>query len=128
MTVAQEGTQLLQGLFLTFDSEFHEALEKITKAGVAKLKKTSPRSSGKPSMEKHYASQWAMRKEITRFSFEGLIYNKDPTYRLTHLLEYGHAKRGGGRTAAIPHIAPVEEELIKQAVNAAKKAVEKAFR
>ena len=45
-------------------------------------------------------------------SIQVVVHSK--RYQLTHLLEFGHAKRGGGRTRAFPHIAPAEQAGIEQ--------------
>jgi len=60
-------------------------------------------------------------------------YNKGNTwyvsgnqYRLTHLLEKGHAKIGGGRVKAYPHIIYGEEIAQKRMEELAKEAIEGA--
>ena len=66
-----------------------------------------------------YASGWTSRFETGRFSAQGTIYN-GAVPGLPHLLENGHANRGGGRTPGRAHIAQVEEEIVKQFENEVK--------
>ena len=83
------------------------------------LKRTSPRrksSSGRNYKTgngvKAYHREWTAttREETASRLYMAVVnFNK---YRLTHLLEYGHAKRSGGRTAAQPHIEPAEQNGI----------------
>ena len=58
-----------------------------------------------------YASGWTVTMETERLGTTAIIHNKTPG--LPHLLENGHAKRGGGRVPGRVHLAPVEEELVK---------------
>ena len=78
----------------------------VTKAGNAVKKDigaNAPKKTGR------YAKSWRTKKtKETSTELQVTVYS--PTrYMLAHLLEHGHAKRGGGRVRAIPHIAPAEE-------------------
>ncbi len=71
-------------------------------------------SAGAPTRTGAYAKSW--RTKVTKESTNGMeITVYSPTrYRIAHLLEKGHAKRGGGRVAGRAHIAPAEQHGIKE--------------
>lgn len=76
------------------------------------IEKTAPKRTGK------YRKSWAVKKTSETSDSIKVVVHSKTQYRLTHLLENGHAKRGGGRVAARPHIAPAEkkgeEQLIRE--------------
>lgn len=89
-----------------------EAIDEVAKESVRKLKADSPR--GKTNT---YYKGWAYKIEKGRLTHGSVVYGKNGTYQLAHLLEFGHAKRGGGRVGAVPHIKKVEEWAIDEAID-----------
>lgn len=68
--------------------------------------------SNAPVQSGMYAKSWSVKRvRETSNSLEVTVHSKN-RYQLAHLLEFGHAKRGGGRTVGKPHIAPAEEKAI----------------
>ena len=96
-----------------------EAVTEVSKEAVKKLKQAAPKGrTGK------YGRGWTSKVEKTTTTVESTIYGKTGTYQLAHLLENGHAKRGGGRTAPIVHIKPVEDWAISEVEKRIREKVE----
>ena len=76
-----------------------------------------------PVMTGRYAKSWKVKTTAeSSQSLEQTVYSPN-RYMLSHLLEKGHAKRGGGRVRAIPHIAPAEEMGIEMLEGLIEKAL-----
>ena len=70
-------------------------------------------SSNAPKRTGAYSKSWTAKKtKENSHSLEMIVHSKN-RYQLAHLLEKGHAKRGGGRVSGKPHIAPAEENGVQ---------------
>lgn len=93
-----------------------EATKRVAKAGAKAVSQSAKAAAGGTGK---YAAGWSYSLEEGRLGIQGIIYNKNVP-GLPHLLEKGHAKRGGGRVSGRAHIAPVEKEVIKDFEEAVK--------
>lgn len=104
-----------------------ESVQRVTKEvaneGLRKVKAASP-VSGKSPKRSAYKSGWTKKVVVNRMGASAVVYNgKYPG--LVHLLEKGHALRNGGRAAAHPHVAPVEEWMNTELQKRIKEAIQK---
>ena len=77
--------------------------------------------AGAPYRTGKYRKGWSVRKDTAdRFRTDAIIHNRT-RYQIAHLLEKGHAKRGGGRVEDIVHIAPAEQRAVKNLEEAVKR-------
>ena len=84
-----------------------EAVKKTATSVKKEISANAPKDTGK------YAKSWATKKTgENSHSLEMTVHSKN-RYQLAHLLEKGHAKRGGGRVSGKPHIAPAEENGVQ---------------
>ena len=97
--------------------EMKKAIKKAGKTVKEDINGSAPVLTGK------YAKSWASRVTAEdSVSLEVTVYSPS-RYMLAHLLENGHAKRGGGRVRAIPHIKPAEDHGIEQLENDLERAL-----
>ena len=102
--------EIMEGLKEYADLASDDVKKAVRKAGNTVRKEiaaSAPIDTGK------YAKSWSVKKpKETSNSLEVTVHSKN-RYQLAHLLEHGHAKRGGGRVAARPHIAQTEQSAVE---------------
>ena len=103
--------EVMRGLDEYADVTTEQVKKAVRKAGNTvrkEIQQNAPKNTG------DYAKSWAVKKvRESSHALELVVHSKN-RYQLTHLLEFGHCLRNGGRTRAVPHIAPAEEKGIEQ--------------
>lgn len=113
-------TKTVNALFVSYGQDVNEVLydsmQNVADEAVKELKSVNKfASDGHPTGE--YSKSWdKVEQQTSRLAKSVIVYNEEH-YRLTHLLENGHALKRGGRTIgsvkAYPHIYPVEQKVVK---------------
>ena len=90
----------------------------VSKEMLARIRAAAPKREGK------YRKAMRLKTAVDDpLRFSRLWYVAAPHYRLTHLLENGHEKKGGGFVPGVPHIAPAEELMERELIDRLQKEV-----
>ena len=113
-------SEVMKGLMEYKDlvtSDMKVAVRKAGQSVKKDIQANAPKKTGA------YSKSWKVSTTKETSESLELTVHSPKKYQLAHLLEKGHAKRGGGRTKAVPHIAHAEESAVKQLESDIKKAI-----
>lgn len=129
----------LQKVIEKYLNEYHEDISEdvrttaksIANAAKAELERISPvgdadviLKGGEVHPRGNYAKGWTIATQTSKNVHSKKIWNRTD-YQLTHLLEFGHATRNGGRTKAIPHVRPTEKKYLDKFEKELEKEIKK---
>ena len=100
-------SEVMKGLMEYKDLVTSDMKVAVRKAGRSVKKDIQ---AGAPVDTGKYKKSWAVKNMQENANSIDLVVHSRNRYQIAHLLEHGHAKRGGGRVAAKPHIAAAEEK------------------
>jgi hypothetical protein len=111
VTIDNMAAAIMEGLNEYADLATDDLKAAVKKAGTTARKEIQANA---PSDTGAYAKSWSVKNtKETSNTLEVTVYSKN-RYQLAHLLEFGHAKRGGGRVNGKSHIAPAEEKAVSE--------------
>ena len=112
---------IMEGLQEYADLATDDMKAAVKKAGDSAKKDVQ---AGAPVKSGKYKKSWTVKTTKENANTLEVTVHSRNRYQIAHLLEFGHAKRGGGRVRAFPHIAPAEQkaaELLEKEVERALK-------
>ena len=92
--------------------DLKDAVKETAKSVRKDIQDNAPVDTGK------YKKSWSVKNVHEDSESIDLVVHSRNRYQIAHLLEHGHAKRGGGRVAARPHIASAERRGSEKLVEA----------
>lgn len=99
-----------------YTEDVSEAIERKVDEIAEDVRATTARDSPKNT------GKYAKGFKITKQGSRRIIWNKKD-HRRVHLLEFGHAKRGGGRVRAYPHLRPAYDKHVGELEDGIKRII-----
>ena len=121
-------TQQMQNVLLGYTDEVLEKVESVLFEVGEDTAERFKTLGGFENRTGKYRKSWKVKQTKKRTYTETVVYATGREGSLTHLLEFGHANRNGGRTRAFPHISTNNEMAEKEAVEKITKAIEEISR
>ena len=110
-------TEILNEYSTDIQEAITEEAQSVAKQGISTLKATSPKKTGS------YRKGWRVKTTKGQGFVECIIHNATD-YQWTHLLEKPHLLRNGARSTPQVHIAPVEQDCIREFENNVEKIIQ----
>lgn len=102
---------VISSQLVLYDKSIREKVDEIASSKVKKLVKRTKDSAPVGDRKKHYKDSITSKK-LSEGRY--LWYVKAPNYRLSHLLNNGHATRNGGRVQGTNFIGIANDEIQKE--------------
>ena len=115
-SLSEEIERMLQDFNVQAIEAVNNSIEETAEEAAEMLRKGGPYRERTGEYTRDWtAGQREKRKSVVEINGY-TVYNKK-NYQLTHLLEYGHQSRNGGRAKAFSHITPVNEQVGQMVAN-----------
>ena len=111
----------------TYSRTITDGVEKAAEETVKEMvKETKQRPKGRTSTGRYARAIASQVGEKTISARSRIWYVKSPRYRITHLINNGHALRGGGRYSGDKHVTRAAEHAVTDFETRVREVIESA--